>query len=161
VDKREFYKDKFGDDPARITAMHNRLSSIGTQNGIKFSFGGRIGNTRDSHRLIDLAKSKGLETQTKVVEQLFEGYFEKEKDITDHQVLQEAGVSAGIPETEVRRLLESDERGAEVDKELQRARHNLVTGVPNFVLQGKFEIQGAQEAEGFRRVFEKIKEIES
>ena len=35
-----------------------------------------------------------------------------------------------------------------------------VSGVPNFVLQGKYEIGGAQDAEAFVKVFERVKEIE-
>ena len=160
VDKQQFYLEKFG-DPERIRMMFDRLARIGEQCGIHFKFGGKTGNTRDSHRLIDLAKSKSPAMHTKVVEQLFASYFENEKDITDHKVLEEAGVNAGLPESEVKTLLASNERGPEIDQELQTAQRNLVTGVPNFVIQGKYEIQGAQDAEAFRRVFEKIKEMDS
>ena len=77
VDKAQMYISKFG--PDRTQMMHERLSLIGKEVGIDFRFGGRTGNTRDSHRLIQLAKTKGPETQNKVVNALFEGYFENEE----------------------------------------------------------------------------------
>ena len=59
--------------------MQERLSSIGKEVGIDFLFGGRTGSTRESHRLIQFAKTKGPESENKVVNALFEGYFEKEQ----------------------------------------------------------------------------------
>jgi predicted DsbA family dithiol-disulfide isomerase len=159
VDKQKYYEDKFGGGPV-IKAMQERLSGIGKQNGIHFKFGGKIGNTRDSHRLIQLAKTKGPEAQTKVIEQLFERYFENEQDITSLDTLKEAGVAAGLPHAEVDSWLNGESGGPEVDREVAEARRNMVTGVPNFVLQDKYEVQGAQDAAGFKMLFEKIKEKE-
>jgi len=159
IDKQQYYEKRFG-DPARISAMHERLAGVGKEHGIDFRFGGRTGNTRNSHRLLNLALSKGDAVQNKVVEQLFAGYFEQEKDITSPEFLQQAALNAGLDREEVKALFESDSRGPEVDKELLEARKKMITGVPNFVLNQKYEIQGAQDAEGFRRVFEKIKELE-
>lgn len=68
VDKQEYYEKKFG--AQRTQVMQGHLARLGQQVGINFNFGGKTGNTRDSHRLIQLGKSKGEEMQTKVVEQL-------------------------------------------------------------------------------------------
>jgi predicted DsbA family dithiol-disulfide isomerase len=162
VDKKARYEERFGKD--NIAPMQERLTHAGKQVGINFKFGGKIGNTRDSHRLIQLAKLKEQQGQTgiqnKVVEALFSGYFENEKDITSHEFLQEAGVAAGLDPAEVREWLASDKGGREVDAEVEHAQDDMVTGVPNFVLQNKYEVRGAQDAEGFKRVFEKIKKME-
>ncbi len=158
IDKHEFYKSKFGDGKAEM--IFKRLASVGEDVGIDFKFGGKIGNTRDSHRLIQLGKTKSPEVQTRVVEELFTSYFEKEEDITSHDVLREAGVKAGLPEEEVADWLQSDKGASEVDKEVTEAQMRAVSGVPNFVLQGKYEIGGAQDAEAFVKVFERVKEIE-
>lgn len=158
VDKRKYYKSKFGDEKAEM--IFQRLASVGEDVGIEFSFGGKLGNTRDSHRLIQLGKTKSPKVQTRVVEELFTSYFEKEGDITSHNVLREAGVKAGLPEEEVSDWLQSDKGGSEVDKEVAEAQMRAVSGVPNFMLQGKYEIGGAQDAEAFVKVFERVKEIE-
>ena len=137
-----------------------RLTAVGKDAGINFSFGGKTGSTRDSHRLVQLGKTKGPHVQTRVVEELFKSYFEDEGDITSHDALTEAGVRAGLEEAEVKNWLQSDKGGTEVDKEVSEAQIRGVNGVPNFVLQGKYEIGGAQDAEAFAKVFERVKEME-
>lgn len=158
VNKRSYYKSRFGDEKAAM--IIERLAAVGKGAGINFSFGGKTGNTRDSHRLVELGKTKGAEMQTRVVEELFKSYFEGEGDITSHDMLKEAGVRAGLKEAEVKSWLESDKGGEEVDKEVAEAQTRGVSGVPNFVLQGKYEIGGAQDAEAFVKVFERVKEME-
>lgn len=137
-----------------------RLAAAGKDVGIDFKFGGKTGNTRDSHRLIQLGKTKGPDVQTRVVEELFKSYFENEEDITSRAVLQAAGVRAGLAEEEVRAWLESGKGGREVDREVREAQMKDISGVPHFTLQGKYEIGGAQDADAFVKVFERIKELE-
>ena len=141
--------------------MFDRLAQVGKDVGIDFKFGGKTGNTRDSHRVIQLAKTKGEGMQTKVVEELFRAYFEEEKNITSHEVLQAAAAKAGLPETETKEWLGSDKGGKEVDKEVKEAQMMAVSGVPHFTLQGKYEIGGAQDPEAFVQIFERIKAMES
>ncbi|KAL9021573.1 MAG: hypothetical protein Q9185_001221 [Variospora sp. 1 TL-2023] len=159
VDKRQYFAAKFG--PERTSMMFNRLTSIGKPLGIDFKFGGKTGNTRDSHRLIQLAKLKGSETQTRLVEELFRTYFEEEGDITSHEVLGAAAVKAGLEESEVKDWLGSDKGGKEVDKEVVEAQSKAISGVPHFTLQGKYDVGGAQDPEAFVQIFEKIKAMES
>lgn len=135
------------------------LQDVGKEVGINFSFGGRTGNTRDSHRVIEIAARKGEDVQTRVVEELFAAYFEKEQDITSHEVLKAAAVGAGIEDTEADRWLKSDDGGDAVDKAVMEAQMQGISGVPNFTLQGKYKIKGAQDADAFVRAFEQVKVI--
>ena len=140
--------------------MFERLTSIGKPLDIDFKFGGKTGNTRDSHRLIQLGKTKSPATQTKVVEALFKGYFEREKDITSKEFLTEAGIEAGLERKEVEDWLGSDKGGKAVDREVMEAQMQNISGVPNFTINGKIEIGGAQDADAFVKVFERIKRME-
>ncbi|KAL2002891.1 hypothetical protein VTN02DRAFT_5608 [Thermoascus thermophilus] len=175
-DKREHYNSKFGVE--RTDAMFARLAAVGAAEGIAFKFGGRTGRTRDSHRLIWWAGQKqqqqqeaGRQTetsaageektlQTKVVEALFRAYLEEEKNITDRAVLVDAAVQAGLEKGEVERFLESDEGGQEVDAEAAQATRRFITGVPNFTIQGKYVVEGADDPTAFLEVFEKVKQEE-
>jgi predicted DsbA family dithiol-disulfide isomerase len=140
--------------------IFERLSQVGRDCGIAFKFGGKTGNTRDSHRLIQLGKTKSPAIQTRVVEELFAAYFEQEGDITNHEILKKAAMKAGLEEKEVVEWLESDKGGKEVDREVEEAQMNQISGVPNFTLQGKYEVGGAQDPGVFLRLFEKIKAME-
>lgn len=180
MDKRELYASKFGE--GRVAAIFSRLTAAGETDGIAFKFGGKTGNTRDSHRVLWYAGLKEKEAraregaapatngeaseekvgglQTRVAEQFFRAYFEEEKNITDRRVLVDSAAAAGLDRGEVEKFLESgDEGGKEVDLEAERARRRLVTGVPYFTVQGQYAIEGADEPETFLEVFEKVKQI--
>ncbi|KAF2807821.1 thioredoxin-like protein [Mytilinidion resinicola] len=155
IDKQQYYLSKFG--AGRTQMMFQRLAQLGQSDGIAFKFGGRTGNTRDSHRLIQLGKTKSPAVQTRVIEELFAAYFENEKDITSHETLLEAGTKAGLDAAEVKAWLESGKGGPEVDREVQDAYEHSISGVPNFTIQDRFEIGGAQEPSAFVQLFERIK----
>lgn len=147
-----------------MEGLFSRLARAGEGEGIKFSFDGRTGQTRDSHRVVWYAgqlekngRSEG-ELKTRVVEALFRAYFEEEKNITDRGVLVDAGVSAGIERGELERLLDSEEGGKEVDEEAERAQRGFITGVPHFTVEGKYEVGGAQEPEAFLDIFNFVKD---
>lgn len=139
VDKQEMYERKFG--AQRTQMMQIRLAQIGKQIGINFAYGGKTGNTRDAHRVIQLAKTKGESVQTKVVEALFNAYFENNDDITDHAVLTNYAVRGGLDEAEVKEWLASDKGGPEVDQEVGSAKRRFISGVPNFTVNDQYEVQ--------------------
>lgn len=159
IDKASYYSQKFGAE--RTAMIFSRLSEVGRSVNINFKFGGKTGNTRNSHRLVQLGKTKSPAMQTKVVEALFAAYFENEQDITSMDVLKQAGVTAGLDATEVEDWLASDRGGKEVDEEVLRATRQHITGVPNFTINGQYEVGGAQDPEVFLELFEKIKANES
>lgn len=159
ISKRERYAARFGE--SRMTAMHERMNEIGKAVGINFKWGGKTGNTRDSHRLIQLAKTKSPEMQTRTVEALFTAYFENEEDITDHGVLLKAAKTAGLDEAEARKwIVESDEGGKLVDAEVREAQERNISGVPHFTLNERFEVEGAQDSVAFVRLFERLAKME-
>ena len=96
--------------------------------------------------------------QTKVMEQLFIAYFECEEDITTLDVLVARGVKGGLEEREVKEWMESDKGGPEVDKEVAQAQRQFISGVPNFTINGKYVISGAEEPAAFLQVFGEVKD---
>ena len=162
TNKLAMYASKFGEQ--RSLAMIEHMKGLGESEGIHFSYGGNTGNTYDSHRLIALAAQKeagqskeGQGLQTRVVEELFAEYFEKEGDITKHDVLERAAVKAGLDETDVKQTLGSDQFGQQVGKELREARMQGISGVPNFTINEQYEISGGQEPAAFMQIFNRIK----
>ena len=78
------------------------------------------------------------------------------QDITSHQILHKAGVAAGLDDAEVKDWLASDKGGKEVDVEVASAQRNFISGVPNFTIQGKYVLEGAQDSNEFIKVFQEI-----
>ncbi|KAI9202052.1 DSBA-like thioredoxin domain-containing protein [Polychytrium aggregatum] len=143
--KQEYYIGRFGRDRyEQITAYTNQ---VGKQEGINFSWNGDISSTFQSHRLLDFAKSEGVQYQ--LTEELFKAYFEQERNISDTQVLADAAASVGLNREQVVELLESDRDVDRVRKDIQSAKRSSVNGVPHFVINGKHELSGAQDPETF------------
>lgn len=154
----DIYERKYG--ALRTRMIHDRLKAVGTQMGVKFDFDGNTGSTRDSHRLLMLAGTKGEEMQTRVVEELFDAYFEQAEDISDREMLVKRGVKAGLDEKEIREwIIESDKGGADVDREVLEAQRNFVFGVPNFTINGEYQIQGAEDPQAFLQIFKMAKGV--
>ncbi|KAJ3499695.1 hypothetical protein NLG97_g154 [Lecanicillium saksenae] len=159
IEKDTLYKQRFG--AAQRQAAVERLEAIGKPLGINFRWGGNTGNTRDSHRLIELSKKYGSEVENKTVEGIFAAYFENEKDITTYEVLGEVAKASGIPEADFKTVIaESDEYGAQVDKAVAGARENGIQGVPDFTIQNKFQWAGARDPDAFVSLLEKVKASE-
>lgn len=133
-----------------------RLKRVGQAHGIDFSFVGKVGNTRDSHRMMYLAGVKGEDIQMKLAKELFAMHFEGDTDVSCHDDLTKAGIAAGLDEEEVRAWLESDDGGVEVDEEAQRARNSGVNSVPTFEINGT-RLEGAEDVSAFYQVFTEIK----
>ena len=158
TDKLAIYDAEHGG--ACMQVVLPRLARLGKDIGIDSKFGGKTGNSRDSHRLIQLGRTKSEDMQTKVVGEFFAAYFENEEDITDKETLVKRGVQAGMGEKEVRKWLDSDASGAEVDREDSQAKRMFVTGVPHFTINGKFEVHGAEESATFLEAFKRVKETQ-
>ena len=174
VDKMAKYEKSFGSEGAQQVIQCLQSDAQGT--GIQFSFKGRIGNTLDSHRLLEFARLKqeqdqrqgicqpsGIRNlQTKVAEELFSAFFENEKDITRIDVLVEAAGRAGMYEKEARAFLESDRLAKQVAAEADESRNvEGVNGVPHFSINGMFDVGGAQESRAFTMLFERVKKREA
>jgi predicted DsbA family dithiol-disulfide isomerase len=158
------FVQRFGGSAERAAAFQQRLRNMGAQEGIEFSFAGKIGSTRDSHRLIQLGKVKGgiawSGWEDRVVMELFRDYFEGAGDITSHDTLVRVGVKAGMDGDEVRAWLEAGQGGAEVDAQVREAKSKGIRGVPHYTIQGRYEVDGAQDPQDFIEVFAKLKSEE-
>eukprot|EP01018_Ginkgo_biloba_P030997 Gb_00212 [translate_table: standard] len=80
LDKNEYHKNKFG---YRAQALINTVDQAFQSVGYRFGSGGLIGNTLDSHRLIELAGRQGLDKQNAVVENLMIKCLTQEKNAGD------------------------------------------------------------------------------
>jgi len=157
VNKMEMYKEKFGAE--RIQSMIPYMQTVGDECGIKFSYGGNIGNTFDSHRFIWKARdSGGSELQDKLVDALFEAYFENEQSLSDPSVLRACAASAGLDSKTTESLLNDESVGRDaVKRELTEFRTKWnCSGVPLFIVNGQYPLSGAQPPEAFVEIFESL-----
>lgn len=170
VNKMEMYRSKFGRE--RMEQMLPYMKETGRQEGIAFSYGGHTGNTLDSHRLIWKAKIMGgSKLQDRVVESLFEAYFEEEQSMGEVSVLVDCAVRAGMTTTDnnmatmttegdvMEFLMDANQEGRnETVSEMNQYKHLYgVSGVPFFIFNdGEYTLSGGQPPEEFLAVFRKL-----
>jgi predicted DsbA family dithiol-disulfide isomerase len=121
---------------------------VGKAEGIDFDFEAiKVApNTLDAHRVIRWAGAAGEAVQNKLVRRLFQLNFEEGKNLGDPAVLVEAAHEAGMDASVVETLLPTDADVEAVQGEIATAARMGVTGVPCFLLEGKYAVMGAQDA---------------
>ena len=62
-------------------------------------------------------------------------------------MLRQVATAAGLDPTRIERVLDSDDCAAEVRADEQAAQELEVTGVPHFLVNGRWAIPGAQDIE--------------
>jgi predicted DsbA family dithiol-disulfide isomerase len=146
-DRREYMLGKFGSEE-RIREIHARIEPLGAEEGISFNFDAiKVApNTLDAHRVIRWAGAAGEEVQNRLVRRLFQLNFEEGRNLGDPAVLVEAAREAGMDTAIVETLLPTDADVESVRGEIDTAARMGVTGVPCFLLEGKYAVMGAQDA---------------
>lgn len=154
--KLKYYEDKFG--AGMVNQMIPKMKQVGESVNIAFSYGGHVGNTLDSHRLIWKAREVGgSELQDKMVESLFKAYFEEEKSLGEKEVLLKCADQAGMPSDQAKIFLDSSEAMTEVrNEEMEYRTKWRCRGVPLFIINNQHTLSGAQPAEAFLEVFEDL-----
>ncbi|MGG1312757.1 MULTISPECIES: DsbA family oxidoreductase [Cohnella] len=145
---------KFG-GPDRLAPMLERVTQAGADVGVAFRFDRvtRMPNTVLAHRLTYLVPENRREEW---IDAVMTAYFEFGKDIADRDVLLEIAGDLGLEAGDLAGRLAKGEGEAEVNADLQRAQKMGITGVPFFVIDGKYALSGAYPAADLVRAFAKI-----
>jgi predicted DsbA family dithiol-disulfide isomerase len=155
-DLREHLARKYGTTHAQSQGARERLAAVGESLGFTFNYydGMRMVNTFRAHQLLHWAGEQGRQTQLKLA--LFEAFFSGREDVNDPGVLAKVAGRAGLDSRQARAVL-SDERFApQVREEQQYWLEQEVHAVPTFYFQRQYMVPGAQEADAFVRLLQKI-----
>jgi predicted DsbA family dithiol-disulfide isomerase len=146
--------DKYAMTPAQASQAQRDMEKRAAGDGLTFRMETlRSGNTRDAHRLIQLAKARGR--QAELVERLHRAYFTDEDSVFEHEALTRLAVETGLDRDEVADVLGGDAYGDHVDTDEAMAHAIGATGVPLFVIDRKYGISGAQPADTIAQVLER------
>ncbi len=146
MDRRAYLENKFRDDK-RLDEVHARLTALGAEVGIAYRFDriSRAPNTLDAHRLIRWAFA--ADAQDRIVERLFQLYFEDGRDIGERALLVEVARQCGMDGDVVEKWFADGHDVEEVRAEIAQAQSVGVTGVPFFIFASRFGVPGAQNAD--------------
>ncbi|MDQ1911056.1 DsbA family oxidoreductase [Paenibacillus sp. GD4] len=153
---RETLEAKFG-GAGRMDQMFSQVSAAGQAAGLDFRFD-RIEvmpNTLLSHRLIAVAPE---EKQTELLIAVNRAHFSEGRDTGQLEVLLDVASSVGLDAAKLREQLDRGEGAEQVQEDLDFGRQVGITGVPFYIMNGKYALTGAQPPETFLQVLKQIQD---
>jgi predicted DsbA family dithiol-disulfide isomerase len=155
MNRREMLKTKYQLSEQQVREMDARMEHLADIEGLEYhlSDAGLTGNTLDAHQILQLGKARGV--QDAVIERLYRAYFTDQRSVFERDSLVTLAGEAGLDQTEAREALERDAYAAAVADDVREARSLGVSGVPFFVLGGRYGVSGAQATEVFAEALTK------
>lgn len=137
--------------------MNEAVSGMALDAGLTYHLDKAIvANSFKAHRLIQMAKTKGLDDQME--ENLFRSYFTLGRDLGEIDTLTTIGLESGLTGEEVKEALSNDEYADRVRQDIAEARELGIQGVPFFIFNRKYAVSGAQPPAAFLQTLEKAYE---
>ena len=153
----EHVAQKYGATPEqfreRRAAIRDRAAELGFTIALPPE-DGRVYNTFDAHRLLRWAGSEGRQHELKLA--LFDAYFTRCLDVSDHGVLADAAGRAGLDRDLALAVLASGNFAEEVRAEERFWQAQGISAVPAVIINERYLISGGQPVEAFENAIRTI-----
>jgi predicted DsbA family dithiol-disulfide isomerase len=139
---------KYGMSRSQADATQIKMEQTAADEGLEFHLvGGTTGNTVDAHRLLHLARERGM--RAVLLERLYRAHFTEQRSIFDLESLAALAAEVGLDEEEAAVMMRGDMYTGAVAADLREARAHGISGVPHHLIDGRHGVSGAQSTEGF------------
>jgi predicted DsbA family dithiol-disulfide isomerase len=125
------------------------VAALARAEGLAFSADHLTGNTFDVHRVLHLARQRGV--QLEALQTLFGACFGNEASIFDSAALATLVGTVGLDADEVRQVLDSDRYADAVRADEREAQEMGISGVPFFLFDNRLYVAGAQSPDVMRQ----------
>jgi predicted DsbA family dithiol-disulfide isomerase len=151
MQRADYLTKKFG-SPGAYRGIAGRVAEAAASEGLTYAIDkiARQPNTLDSHRLIRWAEEQGAAPAMK--QRLMDLYFTEGADLTDPEVLLNAAADVGLDANDIRARLLSDADVEEITLAADTAKNAGISGVPTFIIGGRYAVSGAQAPETLAQV---------
>lgn len=151
------YAKKFG-GPERAVQILDHVTRVAAADDIEFNMDIALrANTILCHRALHwVLETRGSESQNELKERLLRAYFTEGLDVGDINVVLDCAEAMGCDRAALAGYLENGHGTTEVRNDLQQALDMEITGVPCFVIDGRYMIPGAQDTDVFEQVLERV-----
>ena len=148
--------EKYGASAAQSDQNRKRLVDLGQELGFAFNFtpDSRIVNTFAAHQLLDWAQGSNLQHPLKMA--LFDAHFTQGRDVSDAEVLVDVAASVGLDRQAARDVLDSASHADETRTRQEFWTSRGISGVPSMVFDGRYLLTGAQGAETYAQMLQKV-----
>ncbi|MBG6238225.1 putative DsbA family dithiol-disulfide isomerase [Mycetocola sp. CAN_C7] len=139
----------------QVTQMLDRVTGIAAQAGLDYDFDAlRHTNTVKAHQLLHFAKAHGKQLEAK--ERLLSAYFTEGRHVGRSADLADLAAEIGLDREAALRALATDAYLDDVRADQALGQEYGIQGVPFFVIDGKYGVSGAQEADTFAGVLSQV-----
>ncbi len=133
---------------AQVHQMIEQVTGLANAEGIDADFHAVVQTrTLKAHELLHLAKARGVQEPMK--ERLLSAYFVEGRNVGDPGQLADMAVEVGLDRDEVLEALDAGTYAHAVQADIDQARAYGISGVPFYVIDGRYGISGAQPPETF------------
>jgi len=151
----EFLAKHKGIAPQQAEELLARVTGIAASVGLAYDYDNlKHTNTVLAHEAIHFAKAHGK--QLAMTERLLSAYFLEGRHVGKVEELAALGAEVGLDADALAAALESHEFLHAVRDDQRLAAEYGINGVPFFVIDGKYGVSGAQEAQTFAQVLEQV-----
>jgi len=152
----EHYQQIFGAE--RAQTIMDSMKDTGRDEGITFgsSSDAMSPNTLSAHVLMLWARENPDIDANALVEKLFSAHHVACENIGDHAVLARIAGEVGMDAAQVRQDLAAGKDEDRAQQLMQESAARGVSGVPFFIINGRYGVSGAQPADAFLAAFEQI-----
>ncbi len=155
---RDHLAEKYGTTAEQSQKARQRLTAIGEELGFSFNYTDdmKMVNTFKTHQLLHWAADQGCQTDLK--EALFKAFFTDGQDVGDVETLADVCAGVGLDRDEALAVLADARYGQAVREDQRQWIEQGIQAVPTFVINEQYMVQGAQDAEAFGRMLDRLLE---
>ena len=147
---------ELGYPPEQWARMMENLNRMGKAEGIVFSERTFTTNSHKSLLLAEAAKEEGPDIFEALNEGLFRAYFTEGRNIGDLQVLRDVAQTAGVPAGRMEQAWSDAAYEERLARDHAAAAEIGITGIPLFIVDGRWILEGAVPVEMLREVAQKV-----
>ncbi len=147
---------ELGYPPDQWARMMENLERMGKAEGIVFSERTFTTNSHKALLLAEAAKKEGSVVFEALNEGLFRAYFTEGRNIGDPQVLRDVAQAAGVPAERLAQAWSDATCEERLAEDLEAAARIGITGIPVFIVDGRWILEGAVPVELLREAAKKI-----
>jgi predicted DsbA family dithiol-disulfide isomerase len=154
-DELDFLATHKGIDRDQVRSMLENVTDVAEKAGLHYRFDLlKHTNTVKAHELLHFAKDNGA--QGEMAERLMSAYFTEGRHLGREDELVGLAVEAGLDADAAREALRSGRYLDAVRADQTQASAYGITGVPFFVIDGKYGVSGAQPADAFTQIVRQV-----
>lgn len=154
-DELDFLSQHKGMPRDQVQQMLDRVTGVAAEAGLNYRFDLlKHTNTVKAHELLHFAKAHGLQHQ--LAERLMSAYFAEGRHLGREDELVALAADVGLDAKAARDALHTGDYLDAVRADQAQAGAYNITGVPFFVIDGRYGVSGAQPPEAFSQIVRQV-----